>query len=571
MGVLGSILAGSISRAQQPAGAKGTKYALLIGVQDYDVNELHKLNFAGADVTALARTLHEGGYDARNIVLMTQAVGARAARFLPLAQNICKELNLLLGDLERDDTVLIAFAGHGVQFQGEDGAYFCPMDAKLADRSTLIALKEVYTKLEKCGAGLKVLLVDACRNDPRTKTARARAEVDLESVTRPQVIPPPGGVLAFFGCSAGEKTQENEELRHGVFFHFVNEGLKGEADLDHDSQVSPEELAQYAKKRVRDFVREKNGIRQMPELVGTTRDLSALVRIRPQSARPALISTRTTGIKLKLIPAGQFLMGSAPDDKDAPDPEKPWHWVRITQPFYLGVTEVTRGQFRRFVDATGYKTQAEMNGKGGWGWNEEKAQFEQNAKFTWLNPGFEQTETHPVVHVSWNDAVAFCRWLSRVEGQSYRLPTEAEWEYACRAGTTTKYFSGDDPETLATVANVADGTAKERYPKWTWAIGARDSYVYTAPVAHFRANAFGLYDMHGNVWEWCQDWYDKDYYKRSPVEDPVCLAGASYRVVRGGGWRDLLRFCRSADRSGFATADGSRYLGFRVVQGLAAR
>ncbi len=338
--------------------------------------------------------------------------------------------------------------------------------------------------------------------------------MDLESVTRPQVIAPPGGVLAIFGCSAGEKTQENEGLRHGVFFYFVNQGLQGEADLDHDNQISPEELSQYAKKRVKDFVREKYGILQRPESVGNIRGLSALVTIKPEAARPSLITTRTAGIKLKLIPAGQFLMGSAPGDKEAYDDEKPWHWARITQPFYLGITEVTRGQFRRFVDDAGYKTEAEKDGKGGWGWNEEKGKFGQDPKFTWLNPGFEQTDEHAVVNVSWNDAAAFCEWLSRADGQTYRLPTEAEWEYACGAGTTTKYFSGDDPETLATVGNVADGTAKEKYPTWT-TIGARDGYLYTAPVGRFRTNSFGLYDMHGNVWEWCQDWYDKDYYQHA--------------------------------------------------------
>ena len=114
-------------------------------------------------------------------------------------------------------------------------------------------------------------------------------------------------------------------------------------------------------------------------------------------------------------------MGSPEDDKDAQDNEKPQHRVRITRPFYLGVHEVTRGQFRRFVDEAGYQTEAEKDGKGGYGWNEDAKKFEQNPSYTWRKPGFEQTDEHPVVNVSWNDAVAFAEWLSRKEGKTYRL------------------------------------------------------------------------------------------------------------------------------------------------------
>src|SRR5208337_3270523 len=146
-----------------------------------------------------------------------------------------------------------------------------------------------------------------------------------------------------------------------------------------------------------------------------------------------------------------------------------------------------------FVDETGYKTEAEKDGKGGYGWNEETKRFEQNPRFTWQNPGFEQTDEHPVVNVSWNDAQAFIAWLGQKEGKTYRLPTEAEWEYACRAGTKTAYFCGDDPEGLALVGNVADGTAKKKFPTWTWAIEAKDGYVFTAPVGQFQKNAFELF------------------------------------------------------------------------------
>jgi formylglycine-generating enzyme required for sulfatase activity len=246
--------------------------------------------------------------------------------------------------------------------------------------------------------------------------------------------------------------------------------------------------------------------------------------------------------------------------------------VRITKPFYLGVTEVTRGQFRVFVDDTGYKTEAEKDGKGGYGWNDETKKFEQNPRYTWQNPGFEQTDEHPVVNVSWNDAEAFIGWLSRKEGKAFRLPTEAEWEYSCRAGTATRYFTGDDPEGLAAVANVADGTAKEKHPDLT-TIAARDGYVYTAPVGRFQANAFGLYDMHGNVFEWCHDWYDAEYYKRSPVDDAPGPSAASVRVIRGGCWSLEPRISRSAYRHWGPPSHLFVNLGFRLAlsQGQSGR
>jgi formylglycine-generating enzyme required for sulfatase activity len=284
------------------------------------------------------------------------------------------------------------------------------------------------------------------------------------------------------------------------------------------------------------------------------------------AAEPEFLTTQVGQIRLKRIPAGEFRIGSPSGDKEASDSEKPPHRVRITRPFYLGVTEVTRGQFRLFVDEEGYRTEAEKDGKGGLGWNEERKTFEQDPRYTWQNPGFEQTDEHPVVNVSWNDAQAFLAWLSRKEGKTYRLPTEAEWEYACRAGTTTRYYSGDDPEGLAAVGNVADGTAKAKYPNWSLAIAARDGYVYTAPVGRFQPNALGLYDMHGNVWEWCWDWFDADYYKQSPTDDPRGPRRAAYRVLRGGSWRRGPQVARSAFRDKYGPEDRYNSLGFRVAR-----
>ena len=236
--------------------------------------------------------------------------------------------------------------------------------------------------------------------------------------------------------------------------------------------------------------------------------------------------TNSIGMKLTLIPSGEFMMGSGESEEataaffnktygeglsgddllkaDYFKDEHPEHRVRITKSFYLGTYHVTRGQFRQFVADTSYKTDAEKGAKpGAWGLNPDKKRFEFTEKYSWRDAGFEQTDEYPVVNVSWNDAVAFCKWLSGKEGKAYRLPTEAEWEYSCRAGTTTRYYSGDDPETLAKVGNVADATFKAKFPNRKYAIKASDGYVFTAPVGKFKPNAFGLYDMHGNVLQWC--------------------------------------------------------------------
>jgi formylglycine-generating enzyme required for sulfatase activity len=318
-------------------------------------------------------------------------------------------------------------------------------------------------------------------------------------------------------------------------------------------------------------VRKKHATSQLPRLRGDIGPV-ALLDVTPRPGHPRTI-TNSIGMTLTLIPPGEFMMGSDATDTDAQDDEfldkasgkKEKHRVRITRPFHLGVTEVTRGQFRRFVDDAGYRTEAEKDGKGGYGWNEEKKEFEQNPRYNWQNAGFEQTDDHPVVNVSWNDAQAFIAWLSRKEGQTYRLPTEAEWEYACRAGTTTRFACGDDPEGLAAVGNVADGTAKEKYPDWKGTIAARDGFVYTAPAGRYRSNAFGLFDMHGNVWEWCSDGYAAGYYEQSPADDPTGSVGSQSRAIRGGGWYTDPRNCRSAFRFRYAQGDRYDYLGFRVA------
>lgn len=288
--VIFSSLAEQASQAQEPA--PGRKYALLVGVRNYDKNELRNLPYTEDDIESLAKVFENAGF--RRVVVLTQTRGADQSRFLPLAANIRNSLRGMLEDRQPEDSIVVALAGHGVQFRGDEHSYFCPMDAKLADRKTLIPLDEIFGGLKACEAGLKLLLVDACRNDPQSDHSRARSQVSLESVTRPQSQKPPGGVAAFFSCSEGERAFESPELKHGVFFHYVIEAMGGKADFNKDDSVSIDEVVLYAKSEVPDRVKDEFGddVRQMPELVGSTRGLAPLVTLarieRPVPPRPQM-------------------------------------------------------------------------------------------------------------------------------------------------------------------------------------------------------------------------------------------------------------------------------------------
>jgi formylglycine-generating enzyme required for sulfatase activity/serine/threonine protein kinase len=304
--------------------------------------------------------------------------------------------------------------------------------------------------------------------------------------------------------------------------------------------------------------------------------------LRPAPIPPALKAgaeiTNSIGTKLVYIPPGKFVMGSPKSEQDwlrktygegigRSAAQETQHEVEFTKGFCLGIHELTIGEFRKFVASTGYRTEPETDGKGGSGYDETADKFSQDVKYTWRNLGFAVTDAHPAANVTWNDAKAFCSWLSLKEGKTYRLPTEAEWEYACRGGTKTAYQGGDDPESLALIGNVTDGTFKAKFPKTiaSAAIAAQDGYVFSAPVGQYRKNGFGIYDMHGNVAEWCEDWHDKDYYSRSPAQDPPGASTGTNRVFRGGSWHSNPRLCRSAQRTSFPPTFRKEYLGFRLV------
>jgi formylglycine-generating enzyme required for sulfatase activity/serine/threonine protein kinase len=243
--------------------------------------------------------------------------------------------------------------------------------------------------------------------------------------------------------------------------------------------------------------------------------------------------------------------------------ESPRHTVTITREFYLSKTHVSVGQFRRFVMATGYKTKAE-EGAGAYG-ADDQGNWSKHKECTWQNPGFLQTDRYPVVCVNWNDAKNFLDWLRSEYGVAAFLPTEAQYEYANRAGTGTRYFTGDDVESLRGYANLADASLKRTKPNWLRpTIQLDDGYAFTSPVASYKPNPFGLYDMTGNAWVWCQDWYDASFYSNSPDGDPVQNTGQRIRVLRGGSWNDKPERCRSAVRGSHQPEESTTDHGIRI-------
>jgi formylglycine-generating enzyme required for sulfatase activity len=262
------------------------------------------------------------------------------------------------------------------------------------------------------------------------------------------------------------------------------------------------------------------------------------------------------GMELVYLRAGRFEMGSGSAEDDLKRDEHR-HWVHITRPFYLGAHEVTVGQFRRFAESTRYQTQLERSGREVEGCSAERGAF-MHGHYDWRHPGYPQSGDHPVVYVSWHDATAFCAWLGEAEGRHYRLPTEAEWEYACRAGTKTRFATGDDDKGLRDAANVS----------WFGQVAlVRRSgpNPFTRPVGSYAPNPFGLYDMHGNVAEWCGDWYDPEYYSSSPRDDPAGPAVGKERIVRGGSFYLAAWHTRCSHRCACRPELAILDLGFRIA------
>ena len=275
------------------------------------------------------------------------------------------------------------------------------------------------------------------------------------------------------------------------------------------------------------------------------------------------------------LPPGTFVMGVPPGEEERENvppglrgSSVPQHQVAISNGIALGRYDVTRAEFAAFVRETNYQTGVQC-------WifaldsSDNRWKFQEKSGFDWRSPGFTQTDRDPVVCVSWNDAKAYASWLSRRTGKTYRLPTEAEWEYAARAGSPSVRFWGDERTQACRYANVADlamaGTFNsQRDPERFFMCS--DGFTYTAPVGSFEANAFGLYDMLGNVWQWTEDCWNQGY-RGAPADGSAWTTGdCGHRVGRGGAWFSLPWFVRVGSRDRVEAGFRATSNGFRVAR-----
>lgn len=589
--IVGLALGFSLSGSQNVFAAK--KVAFLVGVNKYLKNEFRDLSYAERDVTEVAKELRKQGFET-TVVLGKQATKA----------NLDRTILNLIKPLGKEDTILVMLTGHGIQKTKGD-AYYCPYDALSQDTTTLFSLGVLIDKTLAPNVGRKFLLIDACRNDPDPSRGKS-AGIQGKRITLPE------DTAVIFSCKSGQQSFENDQIKHGVFTYCVLDALRGSAA--NAGEVSWSDLEGYVKRKMasNDIKKLIPAFRRQTPIDAGGVEYTVIARVeiskpkvtvkpvpkmkpevpKPEVSKPKipvadgkkptlLVSpfskkqadakqaewatylkkettiTNSVGMKFNLIPPGEFKMGRSKSVEDlvkleVSDSSKDLilkhlgkelgqtmvkdltrttveqiedeipHKVRLTKPYYFGTTEVTRKQWKSVMGTEPWRLHyyqiviGELEGKG------ERDPM---------------SDEYPVTSVSWEDAQKFIEKLNQKEGGKYRLPTEAEWEYACRAGSESMYCFGDSLETLKSYAWI-DPNTKDVNERYAHRVGLK------------LPNNFGLFDVHGNVYEWCSDFYSKDYYKNSPLIDPLGVgkAASGNRVLRGGSWDNHFMNVRSADR-----------------------
>ena len=422
---------------------------------------------------------------------------------------------------------LFFYSGHGARVGGNN--YLIPTDNdRIVTPEDLeyyaIDANKVLTTMRKAKNHVNIIILDACRDNPYLGAGKSM-ERGLA-----RMVSPKGSIIAFATSEGKTASDISDNGRNGLFTSHLIKALKT-ANQTHqriDDLFMAVSDAVTTESRGKQEPWQQDSLKR-PFCFGGCVKVASTVPVQvpvvivspPSKFFRDTLGDGSKGPEMVRIPAGSFKMGS-----NKYSSEKPIHQVSVSA-FSIGKYEVTFAEYDKFANATGKSKPSDQ----GWG-----------------------RGNRPVINVSWKDAVAYAKWLSKQTGHSYRLPTEAEWEYAARAGTTTKYWWGNDiGSNKANCSNSSCG----------------DSFKYTAPVGSFAANPFGIYDTVGNVWEWCSDIYSSDYYSNSPRSNPTGPGGGETgqdRVQRGGAWYYSAQSARTAVRDYYSPDDRYYDLGFRLLR-----
>jgi formylglycine-generating enzyme required for sulfatase activity len=547
---------------------KGNKWAVIIGIDKYTTQA--PLHACVNDTKLLSETLARNcGYDKSRITVLTDEQATKL--------NIQKTLSEVLKKVGRNDIVFISFAGHGMCVDGQ--SFFCPVDDDPANgKLSGVRCDEIRTMLNDCKAAQKIMVIDCCESGTANKTGSPRPSSQEVAGGFQNA----NGLITLAGC---RRDQESNEINgHGIFTAQFAKGLAGEADFDKNGIVDSDELYRHlilevpaaaklirpdhAQTPVRIIGDDVVGVFAMSRPDGRGPPVVVQVPTRPKAGDTI---TNALGMKLAYLVPGPVTVGS-PRTEYLRNDDEPQQPLMISLTIYLGTTEVTQAQYTKLMGknpsyycATGDGADA-VTGK--------------------------DTSNFPVEQVSWNDATSFCVKLSALPEEmkakrAYRLPTEAEWEYACRGGTASVFHTGD--RISPKQANIRGDRPYLNSPEG-------ESLGRTGTVGSYQANDFGLYDMHGNVAEWCQDFYTpKRFLSMAPgstleshdswkaftnlidslsvadrkrlalLQDPTGPGTGETRVYRGGAFTGDVNFCRSACRRDKDPGYTYRGIGFRVV------
>ncbi len=561
------------------------RYVFLVGINNYVDKAFTSLRYCVRDVEALKNTLSRLNYDP---TCLNDALD-RDDRHFPNRANIKAELTRLCEHVEEDDLLWVHFACHGTRLKEHAGSKEQPVLIAQDTRNDILAetslsLAEVEKLMQQSKAKRLILTLDACEtgvemgrdlNTPDfIKNANELAE----------------GYVVISASTASQAAQEWKDGKHGIFTYYLLTGLKGGAKQTNRSIITVNDLQGYVVDGLKKWSKEQGGQRQEPTyraqgmgdiILADLKDIKLGVDLKTCDINYSRIKIEDQGWKGKKIelnpshgsieyfaeklddltleigkiPRGKFQMGSYEKESERLATEDPQHEVPI-ESFFISRTLITQAQWRAVAK-----------------WVADNKPVNKEIKLE-LEPSYFKGDELPVEQVSWFEAVEFCDQLSKKTGRQYRLPSEAEWEYACRAATTSPFHYGD---TISTdLANYRGTNYKENVKgkdveyKGFYGEGSQGKYRgQTTEVRQFKPNAFGLYDMHGNLYEWCADYWNQDY-KGAPADGSIWTKGGfdTHRVLRGGSWANNPGSCRSASRLGYYPKPKVAIIGFRVVYEL---